>query len=56
MWKSHGSEPLFREGGGFWRGGGRGRGEGGYLGYDSYIRVRPFVITPGTIGTNFDNG
>lgn len=55
MRKSHGSEPLFRGGGGVWGSGG-GRGEGGYLGYDSYLKVRPFIVTPGAIGTNFDNG
>lgn len=54
MWKSHVSEPLFR-GGGVWRGGGGSR-EGGYLGHDSYIRLRPLIVTPGAIGTNFDNG
>lgn len=42
-------------GGGVWRGGGGSR-EGGYLGHDSYIRFRPLTVTPGAIGTNFDNG
>jgi len=36
--------------------GGIGREEGGYLGYDSHTRVRPFIVTPGAVDTNFDNG
>lgn len=55
MRKSHESEPLFRAGGGLGKGGG-GRGEGGFLGYKIYVKVSASVITPGSIGTTFDNG